>query len=193
MTTDNANLSAVLEAVLFASGEPLDLEKTAKALLIDQETIENCLSSLAETYKSDDHGIELLNLGGKYQFATKEAYAPQIRAVLSIKKNTPLSSAAFEVLAIVAYNQPVTKAFIEQVRGVDCSGVISTLCQRNLIEEHGRLDLPGRPLLYCTTDTFLRCFELSSLDELPELPSRTEPLPEPNEDGEEMDGQMSLL
>lgn len=193
MTTDNANLSAVLEAVLFASGEPLDLEKTAKALLVDQETIENCLSSLAEKYKSDDHGIEILNLGGKYQFATKETYAPQIRSVLSIKKNTPLSSAAFEVLAIVAYNQPVTKAFIEQVRGVDCSGVIATLCQRNLIEEHGRLDLPGRPLLYCTTDTFLRCFELSSLDELPELPSRTEPLPEPNEDGEEMDGQMSLL
>lgn len=193
MTTDNANLSAVLEAVLFASGEPLDLEKTAKALLVDRETIENSLSSLAEKYQSDEHGIELLNLGGKYQFATKEEYAPQIRAVLSIKKNTPLSSAAFEVLAIVAYNQPVTKAFIEQVRGVDCSGVISTLCQRNLIEEHGRLDLPGRPLLYCTTDTFLRCFELSSLDELPELPSRTEPLPEPNENGEEMDGQMSLL
>lgn len=193
MTTDNANLSAVLEAVLFASGEPLDLEKTAKALLVDQETIENCLASLAEKYKGDEHGIELLNLGGKYQFATKEEYAPQIRAVLSIKKNTPLSSAAFEVLAIVAYNQPVTKAFIEQVRGVDCSGVIATLCQRNLIEEHGRLDLPGRPLLYCTTDTFLRCFELSSLDELPELPSRTEPPPEPNEDGEEMDGQMSLL
>lgn len=193
MTTDNANLSAVLEAVLFASGEPLDLEKTAKALLVDRETIENSLSSLAEKYKSDEHGIELLNLGGKYQFATKEEYAPQIRSVLSIKKNTPLSSAAFEVLAIVAYNQPVTKAFIEQVRGVDCSGVISTLCQRNLIEEHGRLDLPGRPLLYCTTDTFLRCFELSSLDELPELPSRTELPPEPNENGEEMDGQMSLL
>lgn len=193
MTTDNANLSAVLEAVLFASGEPLDLEKTAKALLVDRETIENSLSSLAEKYKSDEHGIELLNLGGKYQFATKEEYAPQIRSVLSIKKNTPLSSAAFEVLAIVAYNQPVTKAFIEQVRGVDCSGVISTLCQRNLIEEHGRLDLPGRPLLYCTTDTFLRCFELSSLDELPELPSRTELPPESNENGEEMDGQMSLL
>lgn len=193
MTTDNANLSAVLEAVLFASGEPLDLEKTAKALLVDRETIENSLSSLAEKYQSDEHGIELLNLGGKYQFATKEEYAPQIRSVLSIKRNAPLSSAAFEVLAIVAYNQPVTKAFIEQVRGVDCSGVISTLCQRNLIEEHGRLDLPGRPLLYCTTDTFLRCFELSSLDELPELPSRTELPPESNENGEEMDGQMSLL
>lgn len=193
MKTDNKNLSAIAEAVLFASGEPLDIEKTAKILLVDKETLEECLISLQEKYKSDEHGIELLNLNGKYQFATKEEYASQIRAVLSIKKNTPLSTAAFEVLAIVAYNQPVTKAFIEQVRGVDCSGVISTLCQRNLIEEHGRLDLPGRPLLYCTTDNFLRCFEMSSLDELPELPSKDEPLVQDHEDDEDMDGQMSLI
>ena len=191
MKTDTRKLKAVLEAVLFASGEPLDIEKTAKTLLVDKESIENSLSEMMEEYKNDTHGIELLNLAGKYQFATKEEFAPEIRAVLSMKKNTPLSSAAFEVLAIVAYNQPVTKAFIEQVRGVDCSGVIATLCQRNLIEEHGRLDLPGRPLLYCTTDNFLRCFEISSLDELPELPERTD-LPKPDE-SDEVDGQMSLI
>lgn len=191
--TDSKSLQAVAEAVLFASGEPLDVEKTAKILLVDKESLEECLVSLQEKYKGDEHGIELLNLNGKYQFATKEEYASQIRAVLSIKKNTPLSAAAFEVLAIVAYNQPVTKAFIEQVRGVDCSGVIATLCQRNLIRENGRLDLPGRPLLYCTTDNFLRCFEMSSLDELPELPSRDEPLPSDNENEEDFDGQMSLI
>lgn len=191
MKTDTRKLKAVLEAVLFASGEPLDIEKTAKTLLVDKESIVNCLGEIKEEYDGENHGIELLNLAGKYQFATKEAYAPEIRAVLSMKKNTPLSSAAFEVLAIVAYNQPVTKAFIEQVRGVDCSGVIATLCQRNLIEEHGRLDLPGRPLLYCTTDNFLRCFEISSLDELPELPERTD-LPKPDE-SDEVDGQMSLI
>lgn len=191
--TDNKSLQAVAEAVLFASGEPLDIEKTAKILLVDKESLEECLVSLQEKYKGDEHGIELLNLNGKYQFATKEEYASQIRAVLSIKKNTPLSAAAFEVLAIVAYNQPVTKAFIEQVRGVDCSGVISTLCQRELIKENGRLDLPGRPLLYCTTDNFLRCFEISSLDELPELPARDEPLPSDNDDSNEVDGQMSLI
>lgn len=191
MKTDTQKLKAVLEAVLFASGEPLDIEKTAKTLLVDKESIENCLSEITEEYRKETHGIELLNLAGKYQFATKEEFAPEIRAVLSMKKNTPLSSAAFEVLAIVAYNQPVTKAFIEQVRGVDCSGVIATLCQRNLIEEHGRLDLPGRPLLYCTTDNFLRCFEISSLDELPELPEKTGT---PSEsDSEEVDGQMSLI
>ena len=191
MKTEKKKLKAVLEAVLFASGEPLDIEKTAKALLVDKETIENCLSEMSDTYKKDDHGIELLNLAGKYQFATKEDYASEIRAVLSMKKNSPLSSAAFEVLAVVAYNQPVTKAFIEQVRGVDCSGVISTLCQRNLIEEHGRLDLPGRPLLYCTTDNFLRCFEISSLDELPELPERT--VDTEKLTSEDVEGQMSLI
>ena len=191
MKTDKQKLKSVLEAVLFASGEPLDIEKTAKTLLVDKESLENCLSEMMEEYKNDTHGIELLNLAGKYQFATKEEFAPEIRAVLSMKKNTPLSSAAFEVLAIVAYNQPVTKAFIEQVRGVDCSGVIATLCQRNLIEEHGRLDLPGRPLLYCTTDNFLRCFEISSLDELPELPEKTGSVS--TSDSEDVDGQMSLI
>lgn len=191
MTTDKQKLKAVLEAVLFASGEPLDIEKTAKTLLVDKSTVEDCLGEIATEYKDTHHGIELLNLAGKYQFATKEEFAPEIRAILSMKKNTPLSSAAFEVLAIVAYNQPVTKAFIEQVRGVDCSGVISTLCQRNLIEERGRLDLPGRPLLYCTTDNFLRCFEISSLDELPELPEKTPSIA--ISESEEVDGQMSLL
>ena len=191
MKTDKQKLKSVLEAVLFASGEPLDLEKTAKTLLVDKESIKNALSEMMEEYQKDSHGIELLNLAGKYQFATKEEFAPEIRAVLSMKKNTPLSSAAFEVLAIIAYNQPVTKAFIEQVRGVDCSGVIATLCQRNLIEEHGRLDLPGRPLLYCTTDNFLRCFEISSLDELPELPEKTESIRD--DENEEIDGQMSLI
>lgn len=189
---NNDNLKAVAEAVLFASGEPLDPDKAAKALLVDRETLLDCLSELQQEYKKDSHGIELLNLNGKFQFATKEEYASQIRSVLSIKKNTPLSSAAFEVLAVVAYNQPVTKAFIEQVRGVDCSGVIQTLCQRNLIEEHGRLDLPGRPLLYCTTDNFLRCFEISSLDELPELP-RNIPEEASSDDSEDMDGQMTLI
>ena len=91
---------------------------------------------------------------------------------MEIKRRTPLSAAALEVLAVVAYNQPVTKSFIEQVRGVDCSGVISTLLEKNLIEESGRLELPGRPLLYSTTKNFLRCFSLSSLDELPELPDK---------------------
>ena len=102
-----------------------------------------------------------------------------MREVLDLKRGTPLSQAAMEVLAVVAYNQPVTKAFVEQVRGVDCSGVLSSLMQKDLLEERGRLELPGRPLLYGTTETFLRCFQLSSIEDLPPPPQRGgEGLPE---------------
>ena len=101
---------------------------------------------------------------------SKKEFAPQIRTVMDLRRNTPLSQAALEVLAVVAYNQPVTKAFVEQVRGVDCSGVIGSLTTKGLVEEKGRLELPGRPLLYGTTENFLRCFNISSLDELPPLP-----------------------
>ena len=106
---------------------------------------------------------------------TKPSYAVEIRKALEVRRNQPLSQAAFEVLSVIAYNQPVTKAFVEQVRGVDCTGVISGLCEKGLIEENGRLDLPGRPLLYVTTASFLRCFGLRSLSDLPPIPQE-EPL-----------------
>lgn len=161
-----------LEAVLFATGEPVEAEKLAQALQEDETVIVNALHSLQERYNSPESGICLLKLDNKYQICTKKMYAENIRAVIEVKKNTPLSQAAFEVLAIIAYNQPVTKSFIEQIRGVDCSGVISNLCQKALIEEKGRLELPGRPLVYGTTSDFLRCFSLSSLDDLPPVPSK---------------------
>ena len=105
---------------------------------------------------------------------TKSSYADYIRKALDIRRNTPLSQAAMETLAIVAYNQPVTRAFIDQVRGVDCGAVVQGLVAKNLVEEKGRLELPGRPLLYGTTPDFLRCFGLSSLEELPPLPQKEE-------------------
>ena len=138
------------------------------------DTVSGALWELARSLDERGSGICLLRLGSKYQLCSRVEYAQQVRSVLDIKKNAPLSPAAFEVLAVVAYNQPVTKAYVEQIRGVDCSGVISTLCQKGLLEEKGRLDLPGRPLLYGTTPDFLRCFCLSSLSELPELPERPE-------------------
>ncbi len=189
---DNTNIDAVLEAVLFASGEPLEVEKLSKTLLVSPEELTDSFERLRKEYSSDSHGITIFNLSGKYQMCSKSAYIEQVRSVLSLKSNSPLSNAAFEVLAIIAYNQPVTKSFVEQIRGVDCSGVISTLCQRNLIEEHGRLDLPGRPLLYCTTTNFLRCFGIESLDELPKIPESS--IEEPNEiKSDELEGQMSLI
>ncbi len=160
----------ILEAVLFAAGEPVEIEKLCQALSLDEIIVLDCLGQLTEKYNSDESGLCLLRLDDKYQLCTKKNYAEEIRSVIEIKKNAPLSQAAFEVLAIIAYNQPVTKAFVEQIRGVDCSGVISSLCNKSLIEEKGRLDLPGRPLIYGTTPEFLRCFSISSLDELPEIP-----------------------
>lgn len=165
-------MQAAAEAVLFAAGEPIETVRIAEALEIDTDAAELVLKGLAERLEEAGSGLCVLKLAEKYQLCTRTDFAGIIRSVLEIKRNIPLSSAAFEVLAVVAYNQPITKSYIEQVRGVDCSGVISTLCQRGLIEEKGRLELPGRPLLYGTTPEFLRCFCLSSLDELPELPDK---------------------
>ncbi|MBR5272953.1 MAG: SMC-Scp complex subunit ScpB [Clostridia bacterium] len=165
-------LRAAAEAVLFASGEPVEAEKIAEALEISVEDVEKLVASIIDELNSRNSGICVIKLDDKYQMCTRLECAKYVRNALEIKKNTPLSQAAFEVLAIVAYNQPVTKSFIEQVRGVDCSGPIANLVQKSLIEEKGRLDLPGRPLLYGTTDGFLRCFCISSLSELPPLPEK---------------------
>lgn len=165
-------LRAAAEAVLFASGEPIEAEKIAEALEISAEDVEKLIASIIDELNDRNSGICIIKLDDKYQMCTRLELAKYVRNALEIKKNTPLSQAAFEVLAIVAYNQPVTKSFIEQVRGVDCSGPIANLVQKSLIEEKGRLDLPGRPLLYGTTDGFLRCFCISSLSELPPLPEK---------------------
>lgn len=169
----NANrLQAAMEAILFASGEPLDINRLAEVLEIDCEQAEQIIMNLSADLDERNSGLCVLKLGNKYQLCSRTEFADKIRTILTIRKNAPLSQAAFEVLAVIAYNQPVTKSFVEQVRGVDCSGVISTLCQKGLLEEKGRLELPGRPLLYGTTPEFLRCFSISSLDELPPLPEK---------------------
>ncbi|MBQ2904434.1 MAG: SMC-Scp complex subunit ScpB [Clostridia bacterium] len=170
----NEQIRAACEAILFASGEPVELSRIAQALELDPDTVSGALWELSAILDERQSGVCLLRLGSKYQLCSRVEYAQQVRNALDLKKNAPLSPAAFEVLAVVAYNQPVTKAYIEQIRGVDCSGVVATLCQKGLLEEKGRLDLPGRPLLYGTTPDFLRCFCLSSLADLPELPEKPE-------------------
>ncbi len=166
---------ACIEAMLFAAGEPVEADKMAQVLALKPEEVIKIVSALQNEYLSRESGLRILKLGDCYQMCSGKEYIEDIRALLELKKNTPLSQAALEVLAIVAYNQPVTKAFIEQVRGVDCSGVLRSLSEKVLIEEKGRLDLPGRPLLYGTTENFLRCFGLESLEDLPELPEKETP------------------
>lgn len=163
-----------IEAMLFAAGDPVEVTKIADILEIDIETAEKMLGHLSAQYDERNSGIMLIRVDNKYQLCTREEYNEEVRKLMEIRKNAPLSNAAFEVLAIIAYNKSVTRSFVEQVRGVDCSGPISSLVQKGLIEEKGRLDLPGRPLVYGTTDRFLRCFSLNSLDDLPELPKTDE-------------------
>lgn len=171
--TEQEQLGAV-EAILFASGDPVSPDKIADALEISVRKAEVLLETVSKQYAEDARGIHVVKLDGEYQMCSNKDFAPQVRRVLELRRNAPLSSAAMEVLAVVAYNQPVTKSFLEQVRGVDCSGVVGSLMTKGLIEERGRLELPGRPLLYGTTQNFLRCMGISSLEELPALPNSEE-------------------
>ena len=168
------NLVSTIEAMLFASGDPVEASKLAEVLDIDIETVEKMLGHLSALYDERSSGLMIIRIDNKYQICTREKYSEEVRKLMEIKKNTPLSNAAFEVLAVIAYNKTVTRSFIEQVRGVDCSGPISSLVQKGLIEVKGRMDLPGRPLIYGTTDRFLRCFSLNSLEDLPDLPKNDE-------------------
>lgn len=163
-------LIPAFEAVLFSGGEPLSIERFSQVFDITPETVTEVMAQLSAQLEKNNRGIKLLRMENTYQLATKGAYAEYIKKAFDIKRRTPLSPAALEVLAVIAYNQPVTKSFIEQVRGVDCSGVVTTLVEKGLVEERGRLELPGRPLLYGTTKNFLRCFSMSDLSELPPLP-----------------------
>lgn len=141
---------------------------------MEKTQTEQAIADVMEEFNRTHSGIRIVRLNDSYQMCTKAEYEPYIRLALELKHNAPLSPAALEVLAIVAYHQPVTKAFLEQVRGVDSSGVLNGLFAKGLIEERGRLELPGRPLLYGTTQNFLRCMNLTSLEELPQIPGQAD-------------------
>lgn len=178
-------LNSAIEAILFAGGSSVEPSRIAEALEISETEALQRLEELKSEYQNAQRGITIIKLDKSYQMVSVKEYAPYIRKVMDLRRNTPLSQAALEVLSVIAYNQPVTKSFVEQIRGVDCSGVIGSLTSKDLIEEKGRLELPGRPLLYGTTENFLRCFNISSIDELP-------PLPEDNSVSEDEDVQLTV-
>ena len=167
-------LQSALEGVLFAAGEPVSVERLCLGLEVDRPTLDAVAQRLMDQYSYDRRGIRLVRLDGSYQLCSAPEYADAIRSTLESRKPARLSQPALEVLAIVAYYQPVTRAYVDQVRGVDSSYTVGLLLERDLIEESGRLAVPGRPILYRTTKTFLRSFGLISLEELPELPSGTQ-------------------
>lgn len=180
MNNSFKNGAAAIEAILFASGEPVSLDRLALALDMMKEDIEKLAVSLEARLDMEDSGIRLVRIGDKLQLVSKSEFADQICSALETRKPPALSAQAMETLSVVAYRQPVTKAYIEQVRGVESSYTVNSLAEKGFIEPCGRLEAPGRPVLYKTTDMFLRVFGLASLLDLPPL-------------GEELaDGQMTL-
>ena len=176
------NIEACIEAVVFAAGYPVPYQKLAEVTGLGVREVKRLCERIAKSYEDDKHGFMLLRYPDTCQFVTKEQYGTYIREALSIRRGGTLSASSMEVLAIVAYNQPVTRAFIDAVRGVDSSYAVNSLIDKELIMAKGRLDAPGRPLLYGTTDKFLRVFGLSSLDDLP----KTETILPPNAPGEQL-------
>ena len=167
-------LQSALEGVLFAAGEPVSVERLCLGLEVDRPTLDAVAQRLMDQYSYDRRGIRLVRLESSYQLCSAPEYADAIRATLESRKPARLSQPALEVLAIVAYYQPVTRAYVDQVRGVDSAYTMGLLLERELIEEAGRLSVPGRPMQFRTTKNFLRSFGMSSLEELPELPGASQ-------------------
>ena len=174
------DIESAVEGILFASGESVHIDRICLALSLDRTSVETVLQKLGDFYSYERRGIRLIRMNDSYQLCSAPDYANIIRRAFEIRKPAKLSQPALEVLTIIAYYQPTTRAFVDQVRGVDSSYTMSLLTERKLIEECGRLQVPGRPHLYRTTKEFLRVFHLSSLDELPELP------------GADADGQLRI-
>ena len=183
-------IRAAVEAMLFAYGEPVGADKLAQALQLPTASVEEALEDLHARYAREDSGLCLLHLNTHWQLATKTDFAEPVRRVLDTRRSVPLGPAAMETLTVIAYYQPATKALVEQIRGVDSAYSVSALLTKKLIRECGRLNVPGRPIVYETTPDFLRVFGLESLSELPEIekvdlhvdPSQVEPLEQKQED-----------
>ncbi len=175
-------IEKAIEGILFAAGESMPVKRIADILQIESTEVTAAAERLADDYSLDNRGIKLIKLEGSLQLVSVPELAPYIRAALEMRKPPQLSQSAMEALAVVAYFQPVTRAYVEQVRGVDSSYTMGILQDRGLIEPCGRLQVPGRPVLFRTTKVFLRCFGISSLDDLPPMPDITE----------DMQGQLKL-
>ena len=167
---EDHDIECAIESILFVSGEPVKMQRIAAVLGVGENIVEDAAYRMRDWYSFERRGIRLVVLDDSLQLCSSPEFADQIRYALETRKPPQLSPPALEVLATVAYFQPVTRAFIEQIRGVDSSYTVGVLQERGLIESCGRLDAPGRPLLYRTTYVFLRSFGLESLRDLPELP-----------------------
>lgn len=163
------NIKCAVEGILFAAGEPVKTAKLAVVLDTTTEEVERAAAELREEYERGHRGLRIIEISEGYQLSSSPEYYAYIREIVGEQRNQPLSNAAMEALTIIAYRQPVTRGMIEKIRGVNSDGCVNRLYERGLIEERGRLDAPGRPVLYGTTDTFLRCFGLRTPEDLPPI------------------------
>ena len=163
-------IKSIIEAILFAAGREVTQKELILALEISEEDIENIIKDMQEEYKREDRGIEIIKVDKSYQLTTKKELYDYIYPILDKRSKPNLSNAALETLAIIAYNPKISRAEIESIRGVSADGCVYKLLEYGLIEEAGKLDLPGKPMSYKTTNDFLKMFGYSSLEELPELP-----------------------
>ena len=186
---EKEQLKRAIEAILFASGEKLELSRLAMALETDEADVAAAADELADTLAFERRGIRILKLDNSYQMVSSGEMADYITKALETRKPPKLSASQLETLTIIAYYQPATKAMVEQIRGVDSAYSIAALMNKKLIEEAGRLNVPGRPIQYRTTADFLRTFGVSSLEELPEIEKVSfgepvqEPEPQPVQEG----------
>ncbi|MCI7442415.1 MAG: SMC-Scp complex subunit ScpB [Clostridium sp.] len=162
-------IKSIIESILFVSGEPLSLRDISINLEMPPRYIEEILNEMITDYEASERGIKLISIKDNYQLVTKSENSDYIQRLLKKNKRQSLSQASLESLAIIAYKQPITRIDIDEIRGVKSESAIQKLIEKNLIKESGRLDVPGRPILYSTTDEFLRQFELNDLKELPSL------------------------
>jgi len=169
-TMEMKEIESAIEAILFASGEPIHVDRICVAMEMDRPTVEQVLQKLMDFYAYERRGIRLLRIEDSWQLCSAPDYGDVIRKAFEVRKPAKLSQPALEVLTIIAYYQPTTRAYVDQIRGVDSSYTMGLLQERKLIEECGRLQVPGRPHLYRTTKQFLRAFHLTSLEDLPEMP-----------------------
>lgn len=160
-------LQAQIEAILFTMGEAIEGSRLAQALSHDEHTIQKVIRDMMDHYESEDRGIQIIELDGSYQLSTKTEYYESIVKLVHVPKKQVLTDVLLETLSIVAYKQPITKVEIEAIRGVKCDHAINKLIEYDLVCEVGRLDAPGKPILFGTTEEFLRSFGIQSLEELP--------------------------
>lgn len=163
------NIKYAIEGILFAAGEPVKASKLAVVLSSDIESVKEAVEELKKEYESEHRGFNIIEILEGYQICSRPEYYTYIQEILGEQRKQPLSNAAMEALAIIAYKQPITKGQIEHIRGVNSDGCVNRLYERGLIDEAGRLDAPGRPILYVTTENFLRCFGLKDPRELPPI------------------------